>query len=233
MVPWQFHSLQGLAPHRYEGTVATSDARGTVLPRSGVFWGVRAPRYHSAIISGELPGTAAAETQVRGWLEPHIYQSGQTSSAQFQPNHMGLVNLWLNLSSTSAEVHGEFSQNQPAGSWVQTTIPVVRDSDVAYAFVPYWADLTESPWRGLRRTLAPLRVVSEAILENIGDTLERNRGDSGQSRHVGLTAVAQLTKVLELSRPVVLRMGGVPESTFYAWQKSPQSIVRTASVVAC
>ena len=33
-----------------------------------------------------------------------------------------------------------------------------------------------------------------------------------------------------MSRPTILRMGGVPESTFYAWRKNPEAIVRTPTI---
>jgi hypothetical protein len=35
---------------------------------------------------------------------------------------------------------------------------------------------------------------------------------------------------LGLTRPTILRMAGVPESTFYSWQKNPSADIRTPSV---
>jgi hypothetical protein len=60
----------------------------------------------------------------------------------------------------------------------------------------------------------------------------RRRGDNtvAQTKHVGLAAVARLGDALGLSRPTILRIGGVPTSTFYAWQKSPHTALRTPTV---
>lgn len=77
--------------------------------------------------------------------------------------------------------------------------------------------------------MAPLLASSEAILETINSEMEKEK-KSSQSLHAGLSAVEWLTDLLGLTRPTILRMGGVPESTFYAWQKNPQSIVRTPTV---
>jgi hypothetical protein len=217
----------------HKGVPATSNPQGTTLPRSGVFWGMRAPQYYSAIVSSELAGSTMGETEICGWIEPHQRQTEQTGSTQFQANRLKLANFEIDLHTTSTGIYENPTSSQfLTGSFSQvTTVPVIRDVDVAYAFIPEWDDLTESPWRRLRHALEPLHAVSDAILENIHARLEQDVGNSGESRHVGLTAVARLTRLLELSRPMILRMGGVPESTFYAWQKNPQSIVRTPSVI--
>jgi hypothetical protein len=97
-------------------------------------------------------------------------------------------------------------------------------------FVADWDDPTDSPWQELRRTLAPLRAASDALLEDINDTLEHEREMSARTKHAGLSAVARLVDVLGLNRPTILRMGGVPTSTFYAWQKNPHSVIRTPTV---
>jgi hypothetical protein len=223
-------------PARYvgEATVATSSPQGTVLPRSGVFWGVHAPQYHSAIVLGEDTSPWKDETQIRGWLEPHEHLAEQTSLARFQGGHLKIANFLidLNLNAIYAGIYGDPTSTQFAmGSYPQATTPYfVRDDDVARAIVPRWDDLTESPWRRLHDALAPLRSAASAVLEAISIELEEDKANSDQSRHAGLAAVAWLTKMLSLSRPTILRMGGVPESTFYAWQKNPQSTVRTPSV---
>jgi hypothetical protein len=227
-----------MSPHaeaaRYvgEATVATSSPQGTALPRAGVFWGVHAPQYHSVIVLGEDTSPWANETQIRGWLEPHEHLTEQTSLARFQRGRLKIANFLIDLNAIYAGIYGDPTATQFAtGSYPQATTPYfVRDDDVARAIVPRWDDLTESPWRRLRDALAPLRSAASLVLEAISIELEENEANSDQSRHAGLAAVAWLTKLLGLTRPTILRMGGVPESTFYAWQKNPQSTVRTPSV---
>jgi len=59
----------------------------------------------------------------------------------------------------------------------------------------------------------------------------REHDTAARTNHAGLAAVARLVDVLGLSRPTILRMGGVPTSTFfYAWQKSPHAVLRTPTV---
>jgi hypothetical protein len=183
-----------------------SDAQGTTLPRYGFFLGVHAPRYRMTVIAGELPSTSPrGETNIGSWLEPHEYQTTQTSPASWAGHLL-------------------------TDSWPQTYTSIVRNTDVAYAFVSDREDLTDSPWQKLRRVLAPLQAASDAVLENISDTVDYERGSSARARHAGLTAVARLVDLLGLSRPTILRMGGVPSSTFYAWQKNPNSVIRTPTV---
>lgn len=218
--------------HMGETTSATSSPRGTVLPRWGVFWGVRAPEYHTAVVLGELASSSANKTQIRYWLEPHVHVTEQTSLPYSRTGLLRLANFDISLDEISARAYGDLASSQfITGSYSQTTADrVIRNVDVAHAFIPRWDDLTESPWRRFRDAVAPLRDAAVAILEAIAAELQQDVVDSNQSRHAGLAAVAGLTKILGLSRPTILRMGGVPESTFYAWQKNPQSIVRTPSV---
>jgi hypothetical protein len=188
-------------------TSVMSDPLGTTLPRCGFFPGVRAPRYRGTVINGELAGTStSSETNISGWLEPHMYQAAQTSPA---PQHASQLLM---------------------ESWPQADTPMVRNTDVAYAYVSGWADETYSPRQDFRRRLAPLLAASDALLESIRETLEHERGASGRARHAGLAAVARLADMLGLTRPTILRMGGVPSSTFYAWQKNPHSVIRTPTV---
>ncbi len=219
-------------PARYmsETTVATSSPQGTVLPRSGVFWGVRPPQYHSAVVIGELTGSWAEETQVRGWFEPHRHLYEQTSLTYSQADRLRLMNFEIDLKISSG-LSDLTSSRFVAGSYARATaLDIIRDVDVACAFVPKLNDLTDSPWRSLRKALTPLLMAPAAILEAIRTELEKNKANPEQPQHIGLAAVEWLTKVLGLSRPTILRMGRVPESTFYAWQKNPTAIVRMPSV---
>jgi hypothetical protein len=216
-------------PYFGKATVATSSPQGTVLPRSGVFWGVHAPQYHSAVVIGEFPTSWADETQVRVWREPYEHLAEQTN---FQADRLRLANFEIDLDRTSTGIFGDPTSSQfTTGSYPQATVyHFIRDADVACAFVAKWEESTESPWRKLRDALAPLRAASSAVLEAIRTELEPDKANPDQPQHTGLAAVGWLTKVLGLSRPTILRMGGVPESTFYAWQKHPQSLVRTPSI---
>lgn len=220
-------------PARYvgEATAATSSPQGTVLPRSGVFWGVRVPQYHSAIVLGE-DASRTSETKIRSWLEPHEHLIEQTSLARLQGGRLKIANFLIDLYTTYAGTYEDPNSTQFAtGSYPQaTTAYFVRDDDAAHAIVPRWDDLTESPWWRLHDALVPLRSATSAVLEAISSELQADKGHPDQSRHAGLAAVVWLTKLLGLSRPTILRMGGVPESTFYSWQKNPQSTIRTPTV---
>lgn len=189
-------------------SAAVSDARGTTLPRSGFFFSVHVPQYRAAVISSELFGAASdSETRASSWSDQRGYLTAQTSAPSLHAD-------WL-----------------VPESWPQAAFPFIRGIDAAHVFFSGGEEPTDSPWRELRRTLAPLHAAADAVLENIHDTLEPERELSARRRHAGLTAVAQLTEALELTRPVILRMGGVPASTFYAWQKNPQSVIRTPTIV--
>jgi hypothetical protein len=184
-----------------------SDPFGTTLPRYGFFLGVHAPRYRGAVINGELAGApASSATNISSWLEPHMHPAAQTSPVPQRASQLVV------------------------DSWPQVDTPMVRSTDIAYAYISGWADETDSPWQELRRTLAPLRATSDALLESIEETLEYERGASSRVKHAGLAAVARLVNVLGLTRPTILRMSGVPSSTFYAWQKNPRSVIRTPTV---
>src|SRR5215472_10816626 len=227
--PMTVTPIEGLR-HISEPTVTKSSSKGTVLPRSGVFWGVHVPQSHRAVVVGELASSSADETPIRVWLEPHRHLTKQTSLVLIGTGRMRLADFEIDLDAISTGAYMDQTLSRFAtGPYSSTMAPnVIRDVDVACAFFPRWGDLTESPWRRLRHALAPLR--TEAILEAIRTELEQDTANPHQSRHAGLAAVAWLTRMLELSRPTILRMGGVPESTFYAWQKNPQSVVRTPSV---
>jgi hypothetical protein len=54
--------------------------------------------------------------------------------------------------------------------------------------------------------------------------------DSRWATHAGLAAVSRLVDILGLIRPTILRMGGVPSSTFYAWQNNPNAVIRTPTI---
>lgn len=214
-----------------EAIVATSSPQGTVLPRSGVFWGVRPPQYHSAVIVGELVNSWPEATQVRGWFEPHRHLPEQTGLTSAQTERLRLMNFEIDLGTISSwPFSNRTSSRLVTSSHVWTDAPeFIRDIDVACVFVPKWNDLTDSPWRGLRDALAPL-LTAPVILEAVRKELEPNKVDSEQPRHTGLAIVDWFTRVLGLSRPTILRMGGVPESTFYDWRNHPQRTVRTSSV---
>jgi len=188
-------------------TTATSDTLGTILPRHGFFPFMHPPRYQTPIIDGELPGTSStSETSTFNWLHGNEFWITQTSAAE---QHTGKL---------------------LAGSWQQTDVSVTRSTDAAYAFILGRSMGTDSAWRGYRRTLAPLRPTADALLEDINDRLERERGISARTKHAGLSAVARLVEALGVTRPTVLRMAGVPNSTFYAWQKNPIAVIRTPTV---
>ena len=103
----------------------------------------------------------------------------------------------------------------------------IRNFGAAYAFAYDSAPLTQSLFQKMHEILAPLRIASP-----ISAPPEHTTGQTTFSadRHAGLTAITWLTRMLRLSRPTILRMAGVPESTFYSWQKHPSSAVRIQSV---
>jgi hypothetical protein len=223
----------GSVPSRRVGqaAIATSNPQGTVLPRSGVFWGVRPPHYHSAILVDNSTHLQAHETQVRFWLEPHGHLIEQTNTRSSPVGSLRLMSFEVDLNGTLTG-HTDLTSNRFTTSPYSqmTAFDIIRKIDVACAFAPKWSDLTDSSWQNFRDAITPLLKAPGAILEAIGSALERRNINSGQSQHVGLTAVASLTEALGFSRPTILRMGGIAGSTFYSWQKNPQADVRTPSV---
>jgi hypothetical protein len=111
----------------------------------------------------------------------------------------------------------------------QTGHPVDRVDDFAHAVLPDW-NSTDSPWQSFRRILMPLRLASEALDEDVRDTLKPERLPDARATHAGLAAVSRLVNILGLTRPTILRMGGVPSSTFYAWRNNPQAVIRTPTI---
>jgi hypothetical protein len=107
---------------------------------------------------------------------------------------------------------------------------VVRYTDVAFASFASSDNVTDSAWRGFRRTLEPIKAATDELLSEIEEALSRQRAISAQAKHAGLTAVSRLVNMLGLSRPTILKMTGVPNSTFYSWQNNPQAIIRTPTV---
>jgi hypothetical protein len=215
-----------------KATAVTSSPQGTVLPRAGVFWGVHPPQYTSTVVIGELAHSWIGETPVRGWFESHRHLQEQTSLTSSQTVRLRVMNFEVDLG-----VISRWPYSDPTSSLFATSSQAharapqfIRDVDAACVFGPRWNDLTESPWRGLHDALAPLRAAPVEILEAIRNQSERNRANSEQPRHTGLATVEWLTNVLGLTRPTILRMGGVPESTFYAWRNNPQAGVRMSSV---
>lgn len=185
---------------------AVSDAKGTKLPRSGYFWGVNPPQYSASAVHGELHGaTEGSETPVASLLEAQEH-------------------------STPSSLIPSYADPLLAFQWTLPDISVLHKTAAANVFLPASAESTDSPWREFRRALAPLRSAADAVIEAISDTLGRGDSTSPQAGHAGLSAVSHLVDVLGLSRPTVLRMAGVPESTFYAWQKNPRSVIRTPTI---
>jgi hypothetical protein len=111
----------------------------------------------------------------------------------------------------------------------QTGYSIIRVDDFAHAVLPDW-NSTDSPWQSFRRILMPLRSASEALDEDVRDTLKPERLPDARATHAGLAAVSRLVDILGLSRPTILRMGGVPSSTFYAWRNNPRAVIRTPTI---
>ena len=215
-----------------EALTATSTAHGTTLPRAGIFWGVQPPQRHPTVVVGELTSANADETTVRGWSESHEHLIEQTTAVSFAADLIRIANFELNLSEFAARNYSDLAWHQAKVRRYRrgTTTRFVRATDAACAFLSDEDDVTESPWKAWRDAFAPLLNSSDALLGAIRAELELDASEPDLSHHAGLAAVSWLVRILSLSRPTVLRMGGVPESTFYAWQKSPRSAVRTSSV---
>jgi hypothetical protein len=183
---------------------AISSARGTILPRRGFFLGMHAPRYQAVVVATELarvrPGGETLSTIPASGVE------AQQTTPLSSPRHRLLLE-----------------------SFAQTGHPVARIDDFAHAVLPDWSS-TDSPWQNFRRILMPLRSASEALDEDVRDTLKPEQLPDSRARHAGLAAVSRLVDILGLTRPTILRMGGVPSSTFYAWRNNPHAVIRTPTI---
>jgi hypothetical protein len=187
-------------------TAAVSDAKGTTLPRSGYFWGVHPPQYITSATRGEFHDvTEGSETRVSGWLE-------------MQESH------------TPSDLIPPYADQLLAAQWAFPDVSILRKTAVVNVALPAWNESTDSPWQEFRRALSPLRLAADAVIEAISDPFGLGHNTSPQAEHAGLSAVARLVDVLGLRRPAVLRMAGVPESTFYAWRKNPGSVIRTPTI---
>lgn len=187
--------------------VAVSDSQGTTLPRRGVFLGVNVPLYRAAVIKGELFGAAQDHgTWIYSWREPHDCKITQT----------GPVPQYTSQLLSKPELRMDNS--------------TIRHTDVAYVSFASSGNVTDSAWQGFRRTLEPLKAVTEELLSEIEEALTQQRIISARAKHAGLTAVSRLVDILGVTRPTVLKMASVPASTFYFWQNNPQAIIRTPTV---
>ena len=186
---------------------AVSDSRGTTLPRRGVFLGVNVPLYRATVINGELSGaTQDRETWIYSWHEPRDCKISQTGPVP------------------------QYASQLLPGIELQMDNSAIRYTDVAFASFASSGNITDSAWRGFRRTLEPIKAAADELLSEIEEALSRQRAISAQAKHAGLTAVSRLVDILGLSRPTILKMTGVPNSTFYSWQNNPQAIIRTPTV---
>jgi hypothetical protein len=185
-------------------TTATSNSSGTTLPRRGFFFGVHPPQYQAIVVATELD-IAQSDDETRS-----VVPASNDEAQQTTPSPLPRCRLLLE-------------------SLPQTGHPIFRIDDLAHAFLPGW-NSTDSPWQGFRRTLMPLRSASEALDEDVRDTLRPERLPDPRAKHAGLVAVSQLVDILGLTRPTILRMGGVPPSTFYAWRNNPHAVIRTPTI---
>jgi hypothetical protein len=186
---------------------AISDSRGTTLPWRGAFLGVNAPLCRVAVINGELSGTSRnRETRIYTGSGPRACSTVQTGPVSEYANQF--------LSKLELQV------NDYATCY----------SGVSYASFASSEDVTDSVWQGFRRTFEPLKEAANELLSEIEGALTRQRVVSAQARHAGLAAVSRLVGILGLSRPTILKMAGVPNSTFYSWQNNPQAVIRTPTV---
>jgi hypothetical protein len=188
-------------------TVARSDSHGTSLPRVGFFPCVEPPRHLTTIVDGELHRAAiATATDNWGWLE--------STFCDFRK-----------ISRTSTGESREVTE-----AWPVANIAIVRTTNAAHAFAPMTSAFTDSAWREHRRVAESANPGWDELLQDIYDSTSYESSLAAQRRHAGLAAVARLVNMLDVTRPTVLRMGGVPSSTFYAWQKSPNATIRTPTV---
>lgn len=218
-----------------ELSAAKSNAFGTVLPRTGVFWGITAPKGCTTVVIGDYPDdTYSAQsiepTIIRGWHEPHPCFAEQTSLVNALFGRRKLADFEVDPGLSYTDVYFRPTWNsRPYGIYQTNALPVyIRNFGAACAFLSSPVHLTQSLSLRLRELFAQLRI---AIPVSKPTALHLESEVAGAlRRHAGLTAIAWLTEMLGLTRPTILRMAGVPESTFYSWRKSPESVVRTHSV---
>ena len=184
--------------------IATSSSSGTTLPRRGYFLGVHPPQYQAIIVASEL---ASTQPEAKTWSAVTASNDEAEQTAPLPLPRFGLL-----LEALTQTGHLPF-----------------RTDNFAHAVVPHW-DSTDSTWQIYRRAVMPLRSTSDALDEDIRDTLECERLPDVRAEHAGLAAVSRLVDILGLSRPTILRMGGVPQSTFYAWQSNPYAAIRTPTI---
>lgn len=183
---------------------AISSPSGTTLPRRGFFFGVHPPQYQAIVVATELD-SARPDDETRSTVFASDDEARQTTLSSLPRCRLLLESL------------------------PQTGHPIIRIDDFAHAVLPGW-NSTDSPWQSFRRTLMPLRSASEALDEDVRDTLKPERLPDARTKHAGLAAVARLVDILGLTRPTILRMGGVPSSTFYAWRNNPHAVIRTPTI---
>lgn len=185
-------------------STAVSSPSGTTLPRHGFFPGVNPPHYQAIVVATELTGNQT-DTMTKVSVPASIEDSNQTTPLSLP--HIGFL----------------------LDSLTQTGQIFIEADDFAHAVVRGWS-CTDSPWQSFRRTLTPLRSTPDALDEDVRDTLQSKRIPDVRAQHSGLAAVSRLIDILGLSRPTILRMGGVPQSTFYAWQSNPYATIRTPTI---
>lgn len=185
-------------------STAVSSPRGTTLPRRGFFLGVNPPQYQAVVVGTELSDN---QTDTATQISAPSSSKESNQATPFSLPHFGFL----------------------LESLTQTGQIIIRTDDFAHAIVPKW-NSTDSPWQSFRRTLTLLRSTSDALDEDVRDTLQSTRVPDVRAQHAGLAAVSRLKDILGLSRPTILRMGGIPQSTFYAWQSNPYSAIRTPTI---
>jgi hypothetical protein len=184
---------------------AKSDARGTILPCDGYYLSPdRVPIIFDAAVEGELLP-----------LQP-LQHSGAD---------VGKFNYWASATTNCISL---ITSDSRVG-W-HAYGPVLTGTNAPCVFKFAETAATGSAWREHRRAARAVEPDWDEILQDIYDLLDYTSFVSDRAHHAGLAAVARLADLMSLSRPTILRMGGVPSSTFYAWQKSPRSAIRTPTV---
>ena len=86
--------LPHIHPHHVTApTAAISYATGTLLPRTGVFWGISAPKHRPTVVVGDYNNQGTDETFIRRWYEPHVYVAEPTSLANNQTGRAKLADF--------------------------------------------------------------------------------------------------------------------------------------------